>query len=99
MLQPGRFSLPEKFTGPHSQAACPECRARVRPYDTIDAEFDDGMDDDKNKPVTPGQRVFAAFFAVFMLSIGVYCLMGAPGSAACSGALPAVPRSGVVFAK
>lgn len=74
MLQPGRFSLPEEFTGPHPQAACPECRARVRPYDTIDAEFDDGMDDVENKPVTPGQRIFSGLFAVPVLVMAWFSL-------------------------
>ena len=76
MLQPGRFSLPEEFTGPHPKAACRECRARVEPYDTMEVEFDAVPAFDEKKPLTIGQRVFAAFFALFMLSIGVYCLMG-----------------------
>jgi len=74
MLQPGRFSLPEEFTGPHPEAACPECRRGVWPYDTAEAESDAEPAFDEKKPLTLGQRVIAALVAAFMLSIGVYCL-------------------------
>ena len=76
MLQPGRFSLPAEFTGPHPKAACPECHARVEPYDTMEAEFDAAPTFDEKKPLTIGQRAFAAVIALFLLSIAAYCLMG-----------------------
>jgi hypothetical protein len=76
MLQPGRFSLPVEVIGSHPKAACPECRARVRPCDTIDAESDAKPADDENKSWTLGQRVLTAFFAILMLSIGVIWVMG-----------------------
>lgn len=74
MLQPGRFSLPEEFTGPHPQAACPECRGWVWPYDTIEAEFDAEPAFDEKKPATPGQRIFGGLFAIPVLAMAWFSL-------------------------
>lgn len=74
MLQPGRFSLPVEVIGSHPKAACPECRARVRPCDTIDAEFDAEPAFDENKPVTPGQRIFSGLFAIPVLAMAWFSL-------------------------
>ena len=78
MLQPGRFSLPEEFEGAHPQAACPECRWWVLPYDTneaeSDAEFDAVPAFDENKPVAPGQRIFTGLFAIPVLAMAWFSL-------------------------
>lgn len=70
MLQPGRFSLPEEFEGAHPQAACPECRGWVLPYDTNEAESDAEPAFDENKPLTIGQRIFGVFFGLLTLGVG-----------------------------
>ncbi len=78
MLQPGRFSLPEEFTGPHPLAACPECGSRIWrgiwPYDTAEAESDAEPAFDENKPATPGQRIFSGLFAVPVLAMAWFSL-------------------------